>query len=74
LVILGTRAIKETFLFKPGLDRQEKYTVFGQYTCALSTLIEEILDPGVLFVPTAAPEKFCGRCDFRVMCDRQWIV
>ncbi|MBN2620013.1 PD-(D/E)XK nuclease family protein [candidate division WOR-3 bacterium] len=73
LVLLGTRAIKEIFLFKPGLTAQEKNAVFEQYTGALSILIEELLEPDIPFVPTAAPEKFCGRCDFKVMCDRQWI-
>lgn len=35
-------------------------------------LIEEILNPSILFLPTEDTE-LCADCDFRVMCGRQWV-
>lgn len=74
LMILGSKIIKEKLLFKEQLALHEKINLFNLYKKAILTLIQEILDPAIDFDSTPDPEKECYRCDFRVICGRQWMI
>ncbi len=71
LMILGSRDIKEEYLFENGDDRQSLY---NQYREAIFRLIREILDPEHEFNDTADPERYCRYCGYKVICGRQWVA
>jgi hypothetical protein len=71
LLLLGSKAIRESSLFKEGDDREE---MLYSYRKAVSTLVSEILDPGEPFQPSRYTLLFCPDCDFRTACGRQWIT
>lgn len=71
LMLLGKRAIEIAWLYQGRPGKAEDW--WTGFLAAITGLIEEILDPGRPFVPTAEAKTACGRCDFQVMCDRQWL-
>ncbi|GAI62999.1 unnamed protein product, partial [marine sediment metagenome] len=56
------------------LALHEKINLFNLYKKAILTLIQEILDPAIDFDSTPDSEKECYRCDFRIICGRQWMI
>ena len=74
LMILGSKTIEEKLLFKEHVDLNEKIEMYELYKKAILTLVEEILNPKIDFDPTSDPEGECYRCDFRVICGRQWMI
>jgi len=71
LMLLGKRTIEIAWLYEGRPGRPEDWQ--ANFLSAIITLLEEILDPAQAFLPTTEPKTVCGRCDFRVMCDRQWL-
>ncbi len=71
LMLLGTKTIKEEFLFK---DKTERKKFFVMYREAITTLIGEILDKNVEFSPTKDFEKECVWCSYKNICGTQWVV
>jgi len=71
LMLLGRRIIEIAWLYEGRPGRPEDWQ--ANFLSAIITLLEEILDPAQAFLPTTEPKTVCGRCDFRVMCDRQWL-
>jgi hypothetical protein len=74
LMILGSKTIEEKLLFKEHVDLHEKIEMYELYKKAILTLVEEILNPEIDFDPTSDPDGECYRCDFRVICGRQWMI
>ena len=74
LVLLGTRAIKEVFLFAKIKELAERQQLFAGYTHAISYLIDEILDIDIPFSPAREPALTCPGCDFQVLCGTQYLV
>lgn len=68
LLLLGKKDIEKEVLFKG-----EERNLFADYKKAIFTLIEEILSLEVNFKPTLYPQDNCPRCDFKVICGRQWM-
>jgi len=74
LVVLGSRSIKEVYLFPSTLNQAIRKQRFEQYESAISTLIDEILEPDLPFKPTNDPEKICPGCEYQVICGTQHLV
>jgi hypothetical protein len=74
LVLLGLRSIKEACLFANDLPPDRKEQTFDTYEYAISTLIDEILDPDIPFKPPADPKKICPGCEYQVMCGTQHVL
>ena len=73
LMLLGQQDIAEESLYKPfGKTLPDVPSVFEKYKGAISTLLDEILDPRLPFAPTKR-EDDCRHCPFKVMCGRQWV-
>lgn len=70
LMMLGEKSIKEEHLFNQKVDREALYE---EYRKAIYTLMQEIMDPGRDFDDTQDPEGECGRCNYKVLCGRQWV-
>jgi ATP-dependent helicase/DNAse subunit B len=72
LMLLGQESITEESLFRERYKKTpDKAVVFGIYKRAITTLIEEILDPDLPF-SSASDETSCADCPFRTLCGRQW--
>jgi hypothetical protein len=52
-------------------DRQAGCQALRQ---VIRSLLEEITDPSVPFMPTGDAKRQCPDCDFRYICGTQWIV
>lgn len=74
LVLLGSRSIKEVGLFKDAMSSGEREHMFSGYTYAISTLIDEIFDPDLPFMPTHELVKVCPGCEYQVVCGTQHLV
>lgn len=55
-----------------GDDNAEE--VYDKLTTVIRTLLKEITDPAVPFVPAHDMKRSCPDCDFRFICGTQWIV
>jgi hypothetical protein len=72
LLFLGRKKFEAEWLFTSKMADNRRADLFESYRQAIAVLISEILDPGLDFVPTA-DEKNCARCDYAVICGRQWV-
>ncbi|MBI4803239.1 MAG: PD-(D/E)XK nuclease family protein [Elusimicrobia bacterium] len=73
LLLLGREEIKEETLFGERYKKTPDKAVFaGIYKQAITTLIEEILDPALAFA-AASDETACAGCPFKTLCGRQWV-
>lgn len=48
--------------------------VYDNLSSIVRSLLKEIIDPAVPFVPAHDPKRSCPDCDFRFICGTQWIV
>jgi len=71
LMLLGSTRIKEKKLFNKKNHNEEVFEIYKQ---AIVTLIEEILNPKIDFLPTSGPEENCPDCEFKIICGRQWMI
>ncbi len=73
LMLLGAENISEEALYKPGRsEAPDKAGILDGYRRAITSLIEEILDPDRPFTPPP-DEAPCEGCRFRPLCGRQWV-
>ena len=68
--VLISREI-ELPLFESPDGRREK---FGRLQTVISSLLREIVDPGLPFYPAADLKNLCPNCDFNPLCGTQWLT
>jgi ATP-dependent helicase/nuclease subunit B len=54
-----------------GEDGEDKYKILKD---VIFHLLEEIIDPGIPFMPAHDRKKTCPDCGYRFICGTQWIV
>jgi ATP-dependent helicase/nuclease subunit B len=71
-VLLGENQLEDIEMRWPGAGKKEDEieTLRG----VIRTLLMEIVDGDVPFVPTGRLEKHCPTCPFTVMCGTQWLA
>ena len=73
LLGLGGEGFEFKPLFSGIVPDNERSDIFDAYCQAIITLIEEIMDLDRPFIMTQ-DKKNCERCDYAVICGRQWVV
>ncbi|HSB04850.1 MAG TPA: PD-(D/E)XK nuclease family protein [Thermodesulfobacteriota bacterium] len=68
--VLISREI-ELPLFESPDGMREK---FGRLQTVISSLLREIVDPGLPFHPTTDLKNLCPKCDFNPLCGTQWVT
>jgi len=73
-VLLNKKEIEERSIFKnKNYDIKEKFQLQNQAENFIISLINEILDPNTTFSPTKNYKQECPHCEFKILCDKQWI-
>jgi ATP-dependent helicase/nuclease subunit B len=72
-LLLGRSLInKEVEL--PLFDTDDDISKFNGLRTVILGLLEEIVDPAVLFAATSDRKNSCPKCDFQYICGTQWVT
>ena len=72
-LVLGVSTIDSTIELRLIGDKDPR-EVYSLMQSIVSALLREIIDPGVPFSAAVEKKKTCPYCDFRFVCDTQWIA